>query len=88
MKKASTEKDKPKCQKCQSKELLEIYGHTCDSFGARCQTQTKEEYSGYVLHDVGIGGSDDIEFTYCLDCGQIQGTFPCKIDLKQWDFKY
>ena len=32
--------------------------------------------SGYVPRDLGVGGGDDVEFTYCLDCGQIQGTFP------------
>lgn len=25
---------------------------------------------------MGIGGGDYVEFDYCLDCGQIQGTFP------------
>jgi hypothetical protein len=31
---------------------------------------------GYVPDDLGIGGGDDVHFAYCLDCGQIQGTFP------------
>jgi hypothetical protein len=31
---------------------------------------------GYVKRDMGIGGGDYIEFSYCLNCGQIQGTFP------------
>jgi hypothetical protein len=30
---------------------------------------------GYVARDLGIGG-DDVNFDYCLDCGQIQGKFP------------
>jgi hypothetical protein len=33
-------------------------------------------YHGYVPRDLGIGGGDDVEFDYCLDCGQIQGRFP------------
>ena len=31
---------------------------------------------GYVPRDLGVGGGDDVHFTYCLDCGQIQGRFP------------
>ncbi len=34
------------------------------------------EINGYVPYDLNIGGGDYIEFKYCLDCGQIQGTFP------------
>jgi hypothetical protein len=33
-------------------------------------------YHGYVPRDLGFGGSDDVQFDYCLDCGQIQGQFP------------
>ena len=31
---------------------------------------------GYVPYDLGIGEVDYVRFTYCLDCGKIQGTFP------------
>src|SRR5262249_30482124 len=31
---------------------------------------------GYVPRALGIGGGDDVPFLYCLDCGQIRGTFP------------
>jgi hypothetical protein len=34
------------------------------------------EIIDYLPSDLGIGGGDDSEFDYCLDCGQIQGTFP------------
>lgn len=34
-------------------------------------------YNGYVPDDIGIGEYGDyMRFTYCLDCGQIQGKFP------------
>lgn len=36
----------------------------------------EKEKDGYVPSDMGIGGGDYIEFEWCLDCGQIQGTFP------------
>ena len=29
-----------------------------------------------VPRDLGIGGGDDVQLDYCLDCGQIQGRFP------------
>ena len=32
-----------------------------------------KEHQGYVPDDLGLGGSDDVEFTVCLDCGKIQG---------------
>ena len=35
--------------------------------------------SGYVPEGIGVGAEDSddyVEFTYCLDCGQIQGEFP------------
>jgi hypothetical protein len=33
-------------------------------------------YHGYVPDDLGIGGGDDVNFDYCLDCGRIRGNFP------------
>jgi hypothetical protein len=33
-------------------------------------------YHGYVPRDLGIGGGDDVQMTFCLDCGQLQGAFP------------
>jgi hypothetical protein len=33
-------------------------------------------HHGYVPRDLGIGGGDDVQMTYCLDCGQIRGSFP------------
>ncbi len=36
------------------------------------------EHDGYVPGDLGIGGGDYVEFSLCLNCGQMQGTFPAK----------
>lgn len=30
----------------------------------------------YVPEDMGIGGGDNVDFDYCLDCGKIEGTWP------------
>lgn len=43
------------------------------------------EIEGYLPHDLGIGGGDDVDITVCLDCGQLQGTWPLpesKLELK------
>jgi hypothetical protein len=37
-------------------------------------------HDGYVPSKMGIGGGDYMEFSYCLDCGQIQGKFPVKVN--------
>jgi hypothetical protein len=34
------------------------------------------DHDGYVPNDLGIGGGDYIQFSYCMDCGKIQGSFP------------
>ena len=63
-----------KCQRCNSERIMNIYGKTSDCFNAE---YSGVKYDGYVLGDIGIGdGGDDIEFSYCLECGQIQDDFP------------
>lgn len=39
----------------------------------------EHEHHGYVPGDLGIGGGDDMEFDLCLDCGQLQGTWPMPV---------
>lgn len=44
---------------------------------------TGQEHDGYVPDDMGIGGGDNIDFNYCLDCGHILGKWPiakCKLE--------
>ena len=61
------------CQKCNSERVAEIGGKCSDRFHAYIGDR---ETSGYVDHDLGIGGGNYIEFNLCLDCGQVQGEFP------------
>lgn len=62
-----------KCQKCESERLCSICSKSSDlNSGAVVGT----EFDGYVPHDIGIGGGDYVDFTWCLECGQIQGQFP------------
>lgn len=61
------------CQKCNSARLCQITGKCSDCCGV---TLGPVEWDGYVPNDIGVGGGDYIELTYCLECGQIQGEFP------------
>lgn len=63
-----------KCQNCESERILKIQGKCSDRFGM--WGNNGQEYYGYVPDNIGIGGNDNIEFSYCLECGQIQGEFP------------
>jgi hypothetical protein len=38
----------------------------------------ENEQDGYLPSDMGIGGGDYVEFSWCLNCGQIQDDFPLK----------
>lgn len=61
-----------KCQRCNSKRLLNFSAHCRDCFS--CDLDGIE-YNGYVP-DFDFGGGDDVCMTVCLDCGQVQGEFP------------
>jgi len=63
-----------KCKNCESQRLCFICGKCRDLFSY--QTQDVDEYDVYVPRNIGIGGGDYIEFTYCLECGMIQDSFP------------
>jgi hypothetical protein len=62
-----------KCRNCQSERVADVSAKCSDccnvSIGAA-------EEDGYVPRDIGIGGGDYINFSYCLECGQLQGKFP------------
>ena len=54
---------------------MSIFGHCVDRFTA--EMNGKEYGPDYVPTDMGIGGGDDIDIEFCLDCGQMQGdNFP------------
>jgi len=61
------------CTKCGSDRVAEISGKCSDLCWVKVGNK---EHDGYVPWDMQIGGGDYVEFNYCLDCGQIQGTFP------------
>ncbi len=72
---AKQEKDKKanrlgECLRCKSKRIVSISAHASYSFNMEYKG---ESFDGYVPDSIGIGeGGDDVEFNYCLDCGQIK----------------
>jgi hypothetical protein len=64
------------CQRCSSNRIGRVLAHCSDMCSV--DLASRHEY-GYVPRDLGIGGGDDVQFDYCLDCGQIQGKFPLPI---------
>ena len=60
-----------KC-KCGSNKIIQVVAKCADCFSA-FQSNTQQEYRGYVPKDIGLGVEGDyVEFSYCLSCGQIQ----------------
>ena len=71
------------CESCGSSRVAKINGKCNDCFHIGVG---KKSHDGYVPRDIGIGGSDYISFSYCLDCGKIQGDFPLaptKVETKE-----
>ena len=64
-----------KCKRCGGKRVANAGGKTSDMASVSLGDKEKQ---GYVPRDMGIGGGDYIEFSYCLDCGQMQGKWPLK----------
>ncbi len=63
------------CQRCNKPQIVTITAKCSDC----CFVDYPDgrEHQGYVPNDLGpIGSGDYVEMAYCLNCGQIQGTFP------------
>ncbi len=60
---------------CNSARIVAVMGKCSELFNVENRSGVGR-YDGYVPIDLGIGGEDYIEFSHCLECGQIQGKFP------------
>lgn len=64
------------CQKCDSDRIMDIHGKVSDC----CIAVYKGyESDGYPPYEIGVdceNDSDSLSFSYCLECGQIQGKWP------------
>ena len=61
------------CQQCRSPRLARVYGHCSDMCSVDLPGGTP---TGTSPATSGSAAGDAVHFRYCLDCGQIQGTFP------------
>jgi hypothetical protein len=63
------------CESCGSDRVLSAQGKCSDLTSFSIGSIQKN--GGYVPSDMNIGGGDYIEFDLCLECGQIDGHWPC-----------
>lgn len=61
------------CKNCNSNRVASVNAKCSDCCGVNLGDVSHE---GYVPEGLGIGGGDYIDFSFCLDCGQLQGNFP------------
>jgi hypothetical protein len=61
------------CQRCNSARILNVNAKASDCIFLRLG---EHERDGYMPDDVNLGGGDYVEFSVCLDCGQVQGEYP------------
>ena len=73
--------DTPKCQSCSSEELMYIEGesnqHLFNIFIKRSRYRNCN-----LPGTCNVGFDNVISFTVCLICGQMQGTWPIKDEIK------
>lgn len=61
------------CKNCKSERIISVSGKTADLFSAETSDGS---YHGQVPRELEIGGGDYMQFSYCANCGCIQGDFP------------
>lgn len=67
-----------RCQRCNAIALVDVCSKASDLHFIR---HLHREHDGYMLGEMGIGSrsGDYVEFIYCINCGQMQGTWPKKM---------
>jgi hypothetical protein len=61
------------CQRCKSDRVAAVSARCKD----QCWTMFRgKECEGYVPSWLGEDGGEDLIFSLCLNCGQVQGEFP------------
>lgn len=61
------------CKRCKENNVHEVTAKCSDLCFIRFPDG--QEQSDYVPNDLGIGGGDYVEFSFCTKCGQIQGLY-------------
>ena len=65
------------CQRCNSVRLVSITASDSEEIQIEYRGTECEKYAP---DGIGIADCDALEFTYCVNCGQIQGIFPVSDD--------
>jgi len=73
------------CIRCNNARVLSVHNHGRDCNVFRINGH---EHEGYVPADLGIGAGDDVEFSLCLNCGQVQGKYPLEETVLETGEKY
>lgn len=71
------------CKTCNSNRIASVNSKASDLHYVEINGN---DHDGYLPYDMGIGGEDYVEFEWCLNCGQIQGTFPlplCELETEE-----
>jgi len=68
------------CQRCKSERVAQIVAKHSDMFWFSCPADEVEVKSDYAPRVQNVCGGDYTRFKVCLDCGQVQGTFPVKVE--------
>jgi len=73
------------CKRCSSNRIVSMTAKCSDMCSCSIVGDSRKESNGYVPCDMGIGRGDYVEFSFCLDCGQIQADFPVpETELEQY----
>lgn len=63
------------CQRCKSERVATMEAR-CDDNCSVSINKSFRTINDYVPKGLAVGEDDHIAFSWCLDCGQIQDTFP------------
>lgn len=69
-----------KCQKCKSKRILSIVANSKNSNSIKFHNQNINLEDVYLPEIDNVCNDDDVAIDVCLDCGQLQGTWPVDDD--------
>lgn len=68
------------CINCNSNRIASVFAKCDDKFVWESDV---DDHQGYVKTPGGeIGSGDEVQFSYCLDCGRIQHDFPTESKFK------
>ena len=70
---------------CDSERIVQISAK-CSDLCVVSMPYLDREHEGDIPDDLGIGGADMVELSFCLECGMLQGEYPRdKTELEQQD---